>query len=438
MAILGQECPKELETIYSGITTQLEKLENDPDSRAFTSWLTVTKGLVEGLVQLQMDQVPFIYTNLGNTPELVFAMGDEGSVAPLGFEALGGLQAWYGDNQHNMDVIDLAEANALAADICTADKLALGYMLKGLTPPPLGGIFVNTPCDSQVVASEGFRSIMKKEPFVVDVPYYAGDREIAFIAAQLKEQIKYLERITGKKLDWDRLKAICEESNRMVEHLLEWTEWRKKTPCPQMSKVVTFGFLIHNTLSGTPAGTWLSSQWAADAKARALSGKGVTANKEKIRAIWFHDPIWWNLPFYDWMQEELDMVVPMDLFGYTTPEAYLDTSTPEAILHSLARKLSRVMPMSRQFKGNADMYIDDLINVVRDFNADCAIFAGHLGCKHAWGLIGLLKEAMRKADIPLLTFAYDMFDPRVTSADDLKEIFRRFAYDIVLPRKNAG
>ncbi len=437
MAILGLDVPTELETIYSGINSEIKKHQGNPDSRAWNAWLTVTKGLVEGLVQLQMDQVPFIYTNLGNSPELVFALGEEGSVAPLGFEALGGLQGWYGDNQINMDVMDLTEANALAVDVCSADRLALGYMLKNLTPPPLGGIFVNTPCDSQMVAAEGFRSIMKKDPFILDVPYYAGDREIQFIASQLKEEIKYLERVTGKKLDWDRLKAICEESNKMVEHLLEWSNYRTKLPCPQLGRVVTFGFIIQNTLSGTPAGTWLASEWAADAKERAQAGKKATKNDEKIRAIWFHDPIWWNLPFYDWMEEELDMVVPMDLFGYVTPEAYLDTSSPEAILTSLARKLTIVMPMSRQFKGNADLYIDDLINVVHEFNADCAIFAGHMGCKHAWGLIGLLKEAMRKADIPLLSFAYDMFDPRVKSEEDLKEEFRRFAHDIVLPRKNA-
>jgi benzoyl-CoA reductase subunit B len=310
-------------------------------------------------------------------------------------------------------------------------------MLKNLTPPPVGGVFVNTPCDSQMVAAEGFRSIMKKEPFIVDIPYHATEREIAFIAGQLKEQINYMERITGKRLDWDRLKAICEENNRMVEHLMEWTEWRKKTPCPQAGKVVTFGFVLLNTLSGTPVGTWLAAELAADAKARALAGKRVTADEEKMRTIWFHDPIWWNLSFYDWMEEELNMAMPMDLFGYVTAEAYLDTSSPESMLHSLARKLSRVMPMSRQFKGGADMYIDDLINVVHEFNADCAIFAGHLGCKHAWGLIGLLKEAMREADIPLLTFAYDMFDPRITSTEDLKEEFRRFANDIVMPRKNA-
>jgi benzoyl-CoA reductase/2-hydroxyglutaryl-CoA dehydratase subunit BcrC/BadD/HgdB len=435
MAILGQEVPKEFDDIYAGITGLLERNKENPDTRALNAWLTVCKGLVEGLLQAAGAGAPMMYANLGNTPELIMALGD-GKVVPLGFEALGGLQGWFGNNQHNMDVIDLVEASGLAADVCSADKLALGYMLKKLTPPPVGAVFVNTPCDNQMVAAGGVKALTGVETFIVDIPYNTGDREIRFVAGQLKDQIKYMERMTGKKLDWDRLKAICEESNRMVELLLEWSEWRKKTPCPQMSKIVTFGFIILNTLSGTSAGTWLASELLEDAKERVQAGKKAVPGEEKVRAVWFHDPIWWNLPFYDWMEEELGMVVPMDLFGYLTSEAYIDTSSSATILYSLARKLSRVMPMSRQFKGAAEVYIDDLISVVHEFRADCAIFAGHLGCKHAWGLIGLLKEALREADIPLLSFAYDMFDPRVTSEETLKEEFRRFTNDIMLPRKS--
>ena len=37
----------EFEAIYSGITSMLEKHQNNPDSRALTAWLTVCKGLVK-------------------------------------------------------------------------------------------------------------------------------------------------------------------------------------------------------------------------------------------------------------------------------------------------------------------------------------------------------------------------------------------------------
>ena len=72
-----------------------------------------------------------------------------------------------------------------------------------------------------------------------------------------------------------------------------------------------------------------------------------------------------------------------------------------------------------------------------EFDADCGIFAGHLGCKHGWGVIGLFKEACRKAGIPLLIFPYDMMDPRVTGKEEIKFELSRFVNEIVLPRKEA-
>jgi len=73
--------------------------------------------------------------------------------------------------------------------------------------------------------------------------------------------------------------------------------------------------------------------------------------------------------------------------------------------------------------------------MLEDFQADCFIFAGHIGCKHAWGGVGLFKEACRRADIPLLVFEFDMFDDRVTSYDDVYFEVERFVNEIVLPRK---
>lgn len=431
------EVPREFQEIFGGLNRSFKENKDNPDAKPVNSWITVIKGLLEGLPQFVEAGVPIIYTNLGNSPELVLALGDdEMEAAPFGFEALAAVQAWFGNNQVNMDNIDLVEGSGLSSDVCSADKLAIGHMLRKLSPPPAGGIFINTPCDSQIIGANAFKEIMGVDPFVVDVPYNTGDRELRYVAMQLREQVDYLERATGKKLNWEKLKAICTENNRMIELLLEWSDWRKHIPCPQMSKVVTFGFVLLNTLSGLPVGTWYASELAGDAKERSLAGKKATKGEEKIRTIWFGDPIWWDLSFYDWMEEELGMVVPMDLFGYVTTEAYIDTSSPETMLYTLARKLTRVMPMSRQLTGAAEIYIDDLISVVKEFRADCAIFPGNTGCKHMFGMQGLVRESLREADIPLLSFQFDLFDPRTRGLADLKEDFRRFANDIVLPRKN--
>jgi hypothetical protein len=135
------------------------------------------------------------------------------------------------------------------------------------------------------------------------------------------------------------------------------------------------------------------------------------------------------------MESELKLVIPMDLFGYYAPEALIDTSTPESMLRGLARKSLRVLPMSRQFKGPIDNFIDDYLKMCDEYRADFGIFAGHVACKHGLGGIGLFREASREAGIPLLHFEFDMFDPRVTPAETIQAEISNFIEVVVKPQK---
>jgi hypothetical protein len=75
------------------------------------------------------------------------------------------------------------------------------------------------------------------------------------------------------------------------------------------------------------------------------------------------------------MEKELGMVVVADMFSYVVPEMYIDTSTPETILHDLARKQLK-MPMGRHFSGAVEYLVDDFLRLAADYNADCAVFCG--------------------------------------------------------------
>jgi benzoyl-CoA reductase subunit B len=433
MAILGKERSKELEAIYEGVTRLLDLNKEDPKSKAFNVALMGGKVAMEAVVQALDEKKPVISYNLGGIPELLLALGDnEGEVFPFAMEKIVAQQAIMGDLKYNLECIDLAESQGMSNDVCSTDRALLGYHLRKVLLESVCTVFVTAPCDSQSVAADTLKELTGKEVFVIDIPHLHGERDIQYVAEQMKEEIKFLEEQTGKKLNWDRLKDICEESNRMVEQALEWLDWRKTVPCPQVSKVLSFMYILLNDASGTKGGTWAASEWAADAKEKALRGEAA-AGEERIRAIWFGSPLWHAVPFYDWMESELGMVIPIDMFSYVIPEMYVDTSNQESILHGLARKQIS-MPMGRHFTGTPDYYIDDVVRAVDDYKADCVLFAGHMACKHAWGLSGLLKETLREADIPVLSFEFDLFDPRIASVEELQEEFRRFSNDIMLPR----
>ena len=402
----------------------------DPDSHGFGTLIQCIMIYMEKVLHNVDRGNPFVWYNLGFNSELIYALGD---ALPFPIEQLGVLHNLMGDIDTSLEFIDSAQAAGVPSDCCSADKLAVGAMQKGLYPPPACTVGINTPCDAQVMATQVMAEISQAPFFVVDVPYYRDKASIEHVAAQLKELIPFLEQHTGRKLDYDRLREVCELSNRMTESIWEWLEWRKHVPLTQSSKLVSFTLIMQILFTGTQEGVDLAQALLREARER--TERKERFFEERVRAIWYQDPVWTDLQIYDWFERELGLTVPVDVFGYYANEGLIDTKTPESMLFGLARKLANCHPMARQFRGDMDVYIRDFMHLVEAWNADCCIFAGHIACKHAWGGIGLFKEACRRADIPLLTFEFDMFDPRITPYEDVYFEVERFVNEIVYPRK---
>jgi len=421
---------KEWRTIFQSLPTLRDFFSGDPDSHGFAAMLRGLMIYMEKALHHVDNGHPFVWYNLGFNPELVYALGD---ACPFPIEQLGVLHCLMGDINTAQDFIDGAQAAGVPSDCCSADKLAVGAMQKGLFPTPACTVGINTPCDAQVMGTQVMAELSEAPFFVVDVPYYRDKATIEHVAGQLKELIPFLEEHTGRKLDYDRLREVCELSNQMTEAIWEWLEWRKHVPLTQSSKLVSFTLVMQILFTGTKEGVDLARALMREARERTERKENFF--EERVRAIWYQDPVWTDMQIYDWFESELGLTVPVDVFGYYANEGVIDTKTPETMLFGLARKLVNCHPMARQFRGDVDVYIRDFMHLVEAWNADCCIFAGHIACKHAWGGIGLFKEACRKADIPLLIFEFDMFDARVTSYEDVYFEVERFVNEIVYPRK---
>lgn len=376
---------------------------------------------------------PFVWYNLGFNSELVWALED---VMPVAIEELGVMNSIIGNSETVMDFIDTAQAAGVPTDCCSADKIAVGAIRMGLYPPPACTVGINTPCDAQVAGLQVMAELSGAPFFVIDVPYYDNDETIRHVAAQLAELIPFLEKHTGRKMDVDRLREVCALSNRMTETLWEWLDWRRHVPLAQSSKLAAFTLILQILFTGSAEGVDVAEALLREARER--TERGERFFEERVRAVWYQDAVWTDLQIYDKFERELGLTIPIDIFGYYANEGLIDTSTMETMLYGLARKLVCCQPMSRQFRGSMDVYIRDFMHLLESWNADCCIFAGHIGCKHAWGGIGLFKEACRAADIPLLVFEFDMFDPRVTPYEDIFFEVERFVNEIVFPRKQRG
>jgi len=431
MSILGKERGREWETVWKSANMAVDLMAVDPDSLGMYSLATLIRDSLERIFTLVDENAPFVHYNLGFNPELIFALPNVGGIC---LPSLGAMSSLIGDQADTEAFIDAAEAAGYSAECCSADKIGIGALTKNLFPEPCCMVGINTPCDSQVSVCNGMFELHSDKPnFVIDVPACSGDRVYTHVAAQLRELISFLEQHTGQKLDWERLKAVVQISNRTSEYLWDWMEWRSRTPTMQPSCLAAFTMPLMIMYQGSDLGERLARDLAQDAKNKVQSG--VEYFQEKVRAIWYQDPVWFDWQMYSWMESELGLTIPIDVFGYYANEGLIDTSSEESILYGLARKVVDCHPMSRQFRLNMDRYIGEFMMLHERFNADCGIFAGHVACKHSWGGIGLFKEACKRKGIPLLVFEFDMFDSRITTYKEVQFELKRFIEDIVLPRK---
>lgn len=360
---------------------------------------------------------------LGLTPELLLAM----DIFPFNTEMLVLLLPTIQPDGLK-EFIDIGERAGIPPEVCMIDKSMLGLMTRDELPRPDFVLGTSLPCDSIVVAYQIYKKLLPAPFFILDGPYFGDERDIDYYALQMKEAIKFLEEQTGRKMDYDRLKDIVEEDNRAFEYILEANELRKAVPCPQSGRLLTLTNFLRKYLVGTPGATAIFKKVRDDAKEKVERGLGAVP-EEANRVIWFHIPTFFDLSILEWMENEFKAVIAMDLVSYLPLEP-IDTSTSDSIIRGLAIK-SLNTPMLRQFRGPLEFYTDDLIQVCEDYKADSVIFAGHLGCKHAWGFSGLVRETCKEIGVPILIFDLDCFDPSVTPSAIIKEKMAEFFKTLV-------
>lgn len=357
--------------------------------------------------------------------------------APEIYEAMG--MPWYMIMQtpflaasapYLLDDIDAAEAMGLGTDWCTACRLSLYYIEAGLSPKPTALIGLIHPCDAATLLHQAVKRNARWRDvpiFATDPPYFETDRSIDYYAQELRRMTAFLEENTGRKLDLDRLREICNESNKQYELWIEYAQLRRARPCPHgwgMGGGQCFG-VTSVFQNGKPRGTQWLQTLVDHTKKRVAAGEGAIA-KERIRYFWFDLlPFGWPFEFLPWLEEEWGAVLTMDMFGYT-PYTFIDTRNEDTIYKGLARRNLFESPMVRQARGPADYFASDIARVVKEYDIDCVIWPGHMGHKDGSASTGIMKEICNELKVPYIHIGLDLFDKRYTTPDQCKDKISKF------------
>lgn len=383
---------------------ELVKRISEPTLKMMADWLgDIFSAVDEGR--------PILYNQFTIYSELMVAL----DIQPLSPELWETIAVSF-DKYALCESIDAAQEAGIPPELCSANKATIGDILLDKIPPPSMIALPTFPCDNSKITYQTLAHLTEAPTYFLDTPYWMDDKEaMEYWVNQFKGLISFLEEYSGRKMDYDRLKEVAEESNRCLDYWLEGAELKKLKPLPQ-SGAFASGLMAGLTTLGLPAATEAVKASLDELKGRIDRGE-TAVPEEKVRVIWFYYPIFWDTELTAWM-DEMGAVTPHGMVSHFRVEP-VDTSSPESIIRGLARRALET-PMGRQGRGASDLWIEDCLNAVEEWQGDCVILAGHPGCKWLRGCYGLFRDIARERGIPVLLFDVDYYDPRIAPPEEYR------------------
>lgn len=394
----------------------------------------IMAGIVTGLIEL-LEGIFFhademILSEDMIPPELFRAMG----LRPWNAELLGMLLPMLepgGVEQY----IDVSENEGMPPDICSLPKSTMGITLKGEMPLVRAAIASNLPCDGGMASYNVIEREMKVPMYRLDIPYnFYNKRAEDYFVGEIRDMIAWLEKQTSRTMDWNRLREICAERNRMAELELELWETVRVRPAPMSAESIYLSHMWNfNIFPGSSQSTHIFKRLLDMAHANLAEGRSAVPG-ERYRAALWNPPLIHFIDLFNWAERAYGVSLLMDSMSYNR-QALIDTATDDSMLRGLANIIMQG-PMARHTRGPAENYLEDIFHIYRHFNLDMIWVAGHIGCKNTVALNGILREKCRAAGIPLLIIEYDLTDPRIVPRDAIINQVEHFMENVMKAKRS--
>ena len=243
---------------------------------------------------------------------------------------------------------------------------------------------------------------------LIDIPhldqYECDEDRIKYIRAQFDDAIRQLEEITGKKMDYDKLKSVMEVSQRSSQAWLRAVGYMSAEPSPFS------GFDIFNNMAvacvgrGTVEAAEAFEQLADEYEALVAEGKSTFKGDENYRILFEGIACWANLRFTYKTLQSRGINLTASVYGPAFSFLYSN-------LDELMAAYSYV-PNSNCFERELELRVVD----AKKNKVDGAIFHMNRSCKHWSGnLYEMERQFREQTGVPTIVFDGDQSDPRAFS-----------------------
>jgi len=314
------------------------------------------------------------------------------------------------------EFLEEAEKEGYAGDTCGYHRSVIGAMKKNLMPEPDFLIATNVPCTGGLAVMETIADHFKKDLFALHVPLEETDKNVRYLADQLKEMVSFVTSHTGQSLDDERLRNAILNTNKARALTKEAFRLATNVPSPANGRVLSNYGIVIALLLGTEAGVEVAEALRDEFAAKVEKNEpGVDG--ERIRLMWIQNRRQFKNPLIHLLESEYKAVVVSDELNSIT----WDPIDPDDPYTGLA-----IRSISIPFNGNVNRRVDHLKKLAEDYKIDGAINPCHWGCRQETGARGLTSEGLKEVGIPVLNLETDCVDSRNFSEGQLRTRLEAF------------
>jgi bcr-type benzoyl-CoA reductase subunit B len=312
------------------------------------------------------------------------------------------------------EMCSITENMGYTSHLCAYARSDLAYRQTGMTvtkgiPEPDLFLACNAQCFTltkwfQILARKGNLPL-----FVFDTPEYVMDKKtreeiVKYCVVQMKELIAFLEEVTKKKFDYDRLKEVMKYSAASSILYKKFLDMAQYKPSPISIFDALIGMAIAVYRRGTQDCVDYYQTLCDEIQAKVDRGIGIVQN-EKYRLYWENLPVWFKFSDHAKLLGSYGAVILTSLYVHAWS---LDFDLNKDPLVTLAENYVNRFSNST-IEDRATMALD----LFKKYSMNGMIMFMNRSCKAVSFAVPTLKDILtKKTGIPALVFESDMGDQR--------------------------
>ena len=320
------------------------------------------------------------------------------------------------------EMCSITENLGYTSHLCAYARSDLAYRQTGMTvtkgiPEPDLFLACNAQCFTltkwfQILARKGDLPL-----FVFDTPEYVMDKKareeiVKYCVVQMKELIAFLEEVTKKKFDYDRLKEVMKYSAASSILYKKFLDMAQYKPSPISIFDALIGMAIAVYRRGTQECVDYYQTLCDEIQAKVDQGIGVVPN-EKYRLYWENLPVWFKFSDHAKLLGSYGAVILTSLYVHAWS---LDFDLNKDPLVTLAENYVNRFSNST-IEDRATMALD----LFEKYSMNGMIMFMNRSCKAVSFAVPTLKDILtKKTGIPALVFESDMGDQRFYSESQVR------------------